>query len=154
MSEAAQLSRRQRPRVLHILLVEDNPGDVLIFKEAVKENHLAHVVEVAVDGQEAIDKLLLHKNDPEERPDVVILDLNLPRVSGLQVLERLKADPILRVIPTIILSSSQAASDIKSAYNLHANSYVRKAMNFDESLQILKTIEAFWFNTAILPQNE
>ncbi len=136
---------------VRILLVEDNPGDVLLIKEAFSEI-LINNIDVAIDGQEALDMLLQKEQYQNyQTPDIILLDLNLPKKSGPEVLEVIKNDDNLRNIPVIILTSSQAEIDIVKTYNLHANSYVIKPLDFDDLIRVVKSIRDFWFKVVQLP---
>jgi two-component system, chemotaxis family, response regulator Rcp1 len=131
---------------VRILLVEDNPGDVRLVRESLRECGLPHRLTVAMDGVEALERL-----HGAERPDVILLDLNLPRKDGLEVLEEVKADPGLRSIPVVVLSSSDAQDDVAAAYALHANCYVTKPVDLDQFLEVVATIQRFWMGVAKLP---
>jgi two-component system, chemotaxis family, response regulator Rcp1 len=131
---------------VRILLVEDNPGDVRLVRESLRENGLPHRLAVAMDGVEALERL----RGPE-RPDVMLLDLNLPRKDGREVLAEVKSDPGLRSIPVVVLSSSDAQDDVSAAYALHANCYVTKPVDLDQFLDVVATIQRFWMGVAKLP---
>jgi len=139
---------------IEILLVEDNPGDVRLTIEAFKEAKVRNHLHVAVDGVEALEFL---KNEGKfteaTRPDMILLDLNLPRKDGRQVLEEIKDDEDLKRIPVVILTTSKAEEDILRSYNFHANCYVPKPVNLDCFLEVIKTIENFWLTVVILPPN-
>lgn len=136
---------------IKILLVEDNPGDVLLITEAFSEI-LINDIEVAIDGQDALDLLLKKgKYEDHETPDIILLDLNLPKRSGPEVLEVIKNNDKLKHIPVIILTSSQAEIDIVKTYDLHANSYVIKPLDFDDLLTVVRSIRDFWFKVVKLP---
>lgn len=138
-------------RPIDILLVEDNPGDVRLTREALLEGDVKSRLNVAIDGVEALAYLRKQGTFADaERPDLILLDLNLPRKDGRQALAEIKADPALRNIPVVILSSSQAEQDISSAYGLHANCYVTKPVNLDQFIAAVRSIEMFWFSTAQL----
>lgn len=140
-------------KVIDILLVEDNPGDIRLTQEAMKEAKMSNALHVAQNGASAMDFLRRHgeyQNAP--RPDLVLLDLNLPRKNGKEVLREMKDDPELRRIPVIILSTSDAARDVKDSYDLHANSYISKPVDFDDFLRVVQSIECFWFHMAKLPR--
>jgi two-component system, chemotaxis family, response regulator Rcp1 len=135
-----------------IFLVEDNKGDVRLIQEALKTSALSHQVVTVRDGVEAM--AYLHKegeyaNAPH--PDLILLDLNLPRKDGREVLAEIKSDPQLKRIPIVILSTSKNQDDIFHSYDLHANCYITKSRNLSELFQIIKGIEEFWFSTATLP---
>jgi len=139
-------------RPVEILLVEDNPGDVRLTQEALKEwRKLVHLT-VAKDGVEALDMLNrrgAHQN--VQRPDLILLDLNLPRKNGREVLFEVKADPELRRIPVIVMTTSKAEQDVHRAYNLNANCYITKPVELDEFMHIVRSIEDFWLTVVTLP---
>jgi CheY-like chemotaxis protein len=134
-----------------MLLVEDNPADVVLLKYGLEEAEAAYDLQVAKDGEEAASILRDIKASNDIRPDLILLDLNLPKRSGHEVLAIVKADTWLRFIPVVILSSSEAPSDIMSAYGHGANSYLRKPSSLDESLDLIRTVEHYWLNLALLP---
>lgn len=139
-------------RPIEVLLVEDNPADVRLTQEAFKEGRVTNHLSVVADGVEAME--FLHRATPYEsapRPDLILLDLNLPKKSGREVLEEIKADPVLRRIPVMILSTSRADQDLQKAYNLHANCYITKPVDLDQFLNVVRSIEHFWFNIVTLP---
>ncbi len=137
---------------IEILLVEDNPGDVRLTKEALRDATARNHISVVGDGVEAL-AFLNHKDQYAKapHPDLILLDLNLPKKDGREVLAEIKADPKLRRIPVIILTTSQAKQDIIKSYDLHANSYVTKPVNLEEFLTALKSVESFWLTVAKLP---
>lgn len=135
-----------------ILLVEDSPPDVLMTREALDQSTLLNNLHVVEDGQEAMDFLRntgKHQNAP--RPHIILLDLNMPRKSGREVLAEAKADPGLRLIPIVVLTTSTAEADVLDAYGLHANSYVTKPVEFENFVQAIRSIEHFWFEVVTLP---
>lgn len=135
---------------VHILLVEDNEGDILLTVEALEEGRIANKIEVARDGQEAIDKL--EKNLKEQTlPDLILLDINLPKMNGHEVLERLKEAEGLKHIPVIILSTSSSEMDILKSYKNHANCFITKPVEIDEFVNAIESIEDFWFSIVKLP---
>jgi len=139
-------------RPVEILLVEDNPGDVRLTREALREGKVRNNLHVASDGVEALR--FLRREEPYTeavRPDLVLLDLNLPRKDGREVLEEVKADPALRHIPVVVLTSSQAEQDVLRAYDLHANCYVTKPVDLDQFIHVVRSIEDFWFTIVKLP---
>lgn len=139
-------------RDVELLLVEDNPIDVLLTKEALKEAKIANNLHVVEDGEEAMTFLYQRgKYINAPRPDLILLDLNLPKKSGREVLADLKNDERLKTIPTLILSTSQSERDIRRAYDLHANCYITKPVDFEEFMDIVKSIDQFWFSTVTLP---
>jgi CheY-like chemotaxis protein len=139
-------------RPIEVLLVEDNPGDVRLTREALKEGKVHNNLHVAPDGVEALAFLRREGRYADAvRPDLILLDLNLPRKSGREVLEEVKGDPALRNIPVVILTSSQAEQDIARAYDLHANCYITKPVDLDQFITVVKSIEDFWFTVVKLP---
>ncbi len=137
------------------LMVEDNQADVALMSEALDETAVTHDIDVAPDGEEAMDFLQRrgrHANAP--RPDMILLDLNLPRLNGREVLERIKQDPALRQIPVVVLTGSSARGDVQAAYDLHANCYIVKPADLDTLKAVVKTIETFWFSMVKLPPGE
>ncbi|MFC6716788.1 response regulator [Natrialbaceae archaeon GCM10025810] len=138
-----------------ILLVEDNPGDVRLTEEAFKDGRLANNLHVVTDGIEALD-FLYQRGEYEDapRPDLVLLDLNLPRKNGDEVLEDLKDDTELASIPVIVLTSSKAEEDIVTSYQLHANAYLTKPVDPDEFVDVVQSFERFWLEIVCLPPEE
>ncbi|MDT4913752.1 MAG: hypothetical protein QOC66_2880 [Pseudonocardiales bacterium] len=137
---------------LGVLLVEDDPGDVMIAKEALKASRLKSRLTVVPDGVEALK--YLRREDPYaegERPDLILLDLNLPKMSGHEVLAEVKADPTLRKIPIVVLTTSGAAEDVVRSYDLHANVFVTKPVDFDHFTAVIKQIDDFFLTVAQLP---
>jgi CheY-like chemotaxis protein len=135
-----------------ILLVEDNLGDVRLVKEALKECKIDNIVYVVQDGIEALAFLRkegVHEKAP--RPDLILLDLNLPRKNGREVLEEVKADPTLKRIPIVVMTVSRDEEDVLKAYNLHANCYITKPIDFGQFIRITRSIEDFWFRIVKLP---
>jgi chemotaxis family two-component system response regulator Rcp1 len=140
---------------IEILLVEDNPGDVRLTIEALKEGKVANEINVAVDGIEALAFLRREgKYENAPKPDLILLDLNLPKKNGREVLAEIKMNSHLKCIPVVILTSSQAEKDIVATYNLHANCYITKPVDFDQFIKVVKSIENFWFKVVKLPPNE
>ena len=137
---------------VEILLVEDNPADVRLIRETFKDFKVANNLSVARDGMEAMAML---KKTGEyasaEKPDVILLDLNLPRKNGFEVLEELRQDPDLKRIPVVILSTSDSEKDIMKSYDLHANCFVTKPVGLDEFIKIVMSIENFWLAIVKLP---
>jgi CheY-like chemotaxis protein len=136
-----------------LLLVEDNPGDIRLTREALKNGQIHVNLSVVHDGVEAID-FLRHKGQFADAPtpDLMLLDLNLPRKNGREVLSEIKTDPDLKRIPVLIMTTSRAEQDVNRAYNLNANCYITKPMDLDEFLRIVKAIEDFWLKTVTLPK--
>jgi len=139
-------------RPAEILLVEDNPADVRLTREALLEGKVRNNLSVAADGVEALAFLRREGSYAGAVvPDLILLDLNLPRKDGREVLEEIKADPSLRHIPVVVLTSSQAEQDILRAYDLHANCYVTKPVDLDQFIHVVQSIEDFWFTIVKLP---
>lgn len=138
---------------MDLLLVEDNPGDVRLTKEAFREEgKLTNILHVVVDGIEAM--AFLHQEGEyadKPRPDLILLDLNLPRMDGREVLAEIKSDPNLKRIPVIILTTSSAEQDIQASYDLHANSYMTKPVDFDQFIAAVKTVRDYWLSVVKLP---
>jgi two-component system, chemotaxis family, response regulator Rcp1 len=146
------MNSRSISRPIEVLLVEDNPGDVRLTREALKEGKVRNNLHVVSDGAEALAFLGRQgQYETAVRPDLILLDLNLPKKDGRQVLEEIKNDPVLRLIPVVILTSSQAEQDILRAYDLHANCYVTKPVDLDQFITVVKSIESFWFSIVKLP---
>jgi two-component system, chemotaxis family, response regulator Rcp1 len=140
---------------IEILLVEDNPGDIRLTKEALKESKIENNLHVAIDGVEAIDFLQKRGrfvNSPT--PDLILLDLNLPRKGGIEVLAEIKSNGHLKVIPIVVLTTSQSEKDILKSYELHVNCFVTKPVEFDEFMTAIRSIEDFWFTIVKLPKVE
>jgi len=138
--------------LVQILLVEDNPGDVRLTREALKEAKFRNKVQVVGDGVEALAYLRQQgQYSGAMRPHLIMLDLNLPRMDGREVLAAIKKDADLRRIPVVVLSSSEAEADIARAYELHANAYVTKPVDIEHFLQVVKAIEEFWVEIVKLP---
>lgn len=137
---------------VEILLVEDSPGDVRLTQEALKDSKLYNNLNVVPDGVEAIAFLRRqgqYGNAP--RPDLILLDLNLPRMDGRQVLQEIKNDENLKRIPVVVLTTSSNETDIFITYNLHANCYISKPVDFTQFINVVKSIESFWFSIVKLP---
>jgi CheY-like chemotaxis protein len=137
---------------VEILLVEDDPGDVLMTKEALADAKMANELHVVSNGEEALAFLFREGEYAEApRPGLILLDLNLPRVDGREVLARIKADELLRRIPVVVLTTSADEADVLRAYQLHANSYVTKPLELDMFLEAVRSIEGFWLSIVRLP---
>ena len=137
---------------VQILLVEDNPGDVRLTREAFKQGRIENDLHVVSDGFEALSFLTQEDEYADvPRPDLILLDLNLPRKDGEDVLKELKDDPALRSIPVIVLTSSSADEDIARSYELHANAYLTKPVDPDEFIETVRAFERFWFSVVRLP---
>ena len=139
-------------RAIDILLVEDDPGDELITREAFEHNKLQNRLHVAHDGEEGLDSLY-RRNGFEDaaRPDLILLDLNLPKYDGRQLLEKIKSDPDLSRIPVVVLTTSSAEEDILRSYKLHANAYVTKPVDLDQFINAVRQIDEFFIQVVRLP---
>lgn len=137
---------------VEILLVEDNPGDIRLTQEALREGKIYHNLQVARDGEEALAMLRRQgEHAALPLPDIIFLDLNLPKVDGRDVLARIKDDEELKMIPVVVLTSSEAETDILKVYNLHANCYVTKPVDLDQFMTVVKAIESFWLTIVKMP---
>ena len=142
----------EKGRAIGILLVEDNPGDVRLTREALKEAKVQNSLSVASDGVEAMAYLRREgAYSAAARPDIVLLDLNLPKKDGRQVLAEVKVDPELRRIPIVVLTTSKAEEDILKTYDLHANCFITKPVDFDKFVKVVQSIEHFWLSIVTLP---
>jgi CheY-like chemotaxis protein len=142
-------------RPIEILLVEDNPGDVRLIAEALRDGKVKNKLHIAKDGMEAT--AFLHREGEYADalyPDLILLDLNLPKKDGPEVLAEIKEDPALKHIPVVILTSSQEGEDIVKAYNLHANCYVTKPIDLEQFIMVVKSISDFWLTIVKLPTEE
>jgi len=143
---------RDHEREVEILLVEDNPGDIKLTRKAFESAALRNELHVVTDGVEAIDFLRQRGAHADAvRPDLILLDLNLPRLNGDEVLEDIKGDDALRRIPVVILTSSEAEGDIIETYDLHANAYLTKPVSFGGFKKVVEEIEGFWFKVVRFP---
>ncbi|HEY0215286.1 MAG TPA: response regulator [Cellulomonas sp.] len=141
-------------KVIDVLLVEDDPGDVLMTREAFEDNKVANRLSVVSDGVSALEFLRKegeHSGAPT--PDLILLDLNLPRMDGREVLEALKSDAALRAIPVVVLTTSEAEEDVVRSYALHANAYVTKPVDFDRFIEVVRQIDEFFVEVVRLPQH-
>ena len=140
------------PRPIEILLVEDSPGDVTLTIEALRDAKVANNLHVARDGEEAL-RFLRQEGEfaDKPRPDLVLLDLNMPRMVGREVLAEMKADPVFKRIPVVVLTTSQSEDDVAAAYNLSANCYVAKPVDLDQFLGVVRAIDDFWLSLVKLP---
>jgi two-component system, chemotaxis family, response regulator Rcp1 len=137
---------------VEILLVEDNEGDVGLVEEVFEDAKIRNILHIAEDGEEAM--LFLNKEKPfadAPTPDIILLDLNLPQKDGREVLEEIKTDKKLKRIPVVVLTTSKAEEDIVRSYDLHANSYITKPVDFDQFIRVIKSIEDFWLEVVKLP---
>lgn len=142
-------------RPIEILLVEDNEADIVLTKNALKTLKLQNTLSVCRDGEEGLD--FLYKRGEYANavtPDLVLMDLNMPKVSGMEVLEKIKNDPKLSMIPVIILSTSSAEKDVISSYQNHANSYIKKPIDFMKFIEVIQEIENYWFSIVKTPSTE
>jgi CheY-like chemotaxis protein len=144
----------ERTRTAEILLVEDNPGDVRLMREAFGEIAVPHRLNAVENGREAL-KFLRREEEYGEasRPDLVLLDLRLPDIHGLEVLAAIKNDPALRRIPVVVFSSSQEREEVGQAYNLNANSYIAKPVELADFIRVVKGVEEFWLTVVKLPKD-
>lgn len=141
--------------LIDILLVEDNDGDARLAQEALAEAKVANTLYRVADGEEAMEFLRKQgKYASAPRPQLIFLDLNLPKKNGMEVLREIKQHPSLHRIPVVILTASEAESDILKSYDLHANSYVTKPLNLDQFIRAVKAIEGFWLSVVKLPKEE
>jgi len=141
-------------RAIDVLLVEDDPGDVLITREVFAHNKIANTLHVASDGQEGLDFLYKrgdHVDAPQ--PDLILLDLNLPKYDGRQLLEKIKSDADLCHIPVVVLTTSSAEEDVLTSYKLHANAYVTKPVDVDQFMSAVRQIDEFFIQVVRLPQS-
>jgi chemotaxis family two-component system response regulator Rcp1 len=141
------------PRPIEILLVEDNPGDVRLTLEVFKEARMQNNLHVAIDGVEALS--FLHREGKyvaAPRPDLILLDLNLPKKDGREVLAEIKTDESLKRIPVVALTTSRSEEDILKTYNLHVNCYIIKPVDFEQFMSVIKGIEGFWLTIVKLPR--
>jgi two-component system, chemotaxis family, response regulator Rcp1 len=139
-------------RSINILLVEDNLGDIRLTQEALLSSKIPIQLSVVMDGEEALSYLRFEKTYKDvSRPDFVLLDLNIPKKSGHEVLAEIRSDEALRHLPVVVLTTSSAEQDLIRTYNLHVNAYINKPVDFDSFFEIVQKIENFWIMTAILP---
>ena len=146
------INRSTTGRPIEILLVEDNPGDVRLTVEGLKESKVRNNLHVARDGVEAME--FLHRQGQHTnavRPDLILLDLNLPRMDGREVLLEIKSDAKLKTIPVVVLTTSRAEHDVLRSYELQANCYITKPVDLEQFITVVKSIEDFWFTIVTLP---
>ncbi|MGB0838760.1 MAG: response regulator [Chitinophagales bacterium] len=141
-------------KIVEILLVEDNPGDIRLTQEALKEGSIPSNLNTVMDGAEAI-RFLFQEGEYAEapRPDLILLDLNLPKRDGREVLAKIKVDDDLKRIPVVVLTTSNAETDILKAYDLHANCYITKPVDFNRFIDVIQAIEQFWLTIVRLPSD-
>ena len=148
------MNERSEASPIEILLVEDDPGDALITKEALEHSKVLNNLQCLANGEEAIAYLRRTGEYTDAiRPDLILLDLNLPRVDGREVLAEIKADPDLRRIPVVVLTTSAAEEDILRSYDLHANAYVTKPVDFERFVEVVRKVDDFFFTVVRLPTN-
>ena len=141
-----------RPEIVDVLLVEDDPGDVLMTREAFEEHKLRNTLHVVTDGVQAVAFLRRQGEYADApRPGLILLDLNLPRKDGREVLAEIKADETLRTIPVVVLTTSEAEEDVLRSYDLHANAYVTKPVDFDRFVEVIRQIDDFFISVVRLP---
>lgn len=134
---------------IHILLVEDNEGDIVLAREALEEARIKNRITVITDGEKALEYLFC--NDNNRKPDLILLDMNLPKINGLEVLAKIKADEALKIIPVVMLTTSTSEQDVLDAYRNYVNCYINKPIDLEEFIVVIKNIENFWLNTVKLP---
>lgn len=145
-------SRKANNRPVQILLVEDSPSDAVLMREVLRETDSLKQLSVVKDGVEAL-KFLRQEKPYQEAPlpDLILLDLNLPKLDGKELLQEIKIDPVLRLIPVVVLTTSAATMDILKSYTYHANCYIIKPLELDEFIRIVQSIENFWIGAVTLP---
>ena len=149
------MNKKSQGKSVEILLVEDNPGDARLALEALKDNKIRNELHTVEDGVEAMNFLRKkgkYSNVP--RPDLILLDLNLPKKDGREVLAEIKEDDKLKAIPVVVLTISKAEEDILKSYNLHANCYISKPLDLKQFIKVVKSIKSFWFSIVKLPPKE
>lgn len=146
------MDARSKKKRFSILVVEDNPDDIVFIQEALGESGFDISLEIVRDGNEAYSFLNFGASDPVKAlPDLIFLDLNLPRKSGLEFLEEMRAENRFRLIPVVVLTTSKAEDDIRKSYTHYANSYIVKPIDLNDFIMLIKQVTAFWFNVAVLP---
>lgn len=145
----------KKSELINILLVEDNPGDADLVLEVLEQSKIRNQVHIAEDGEEAMEILLRETEHIDaSRPDLILLDLNLPRKDGREILAEIKSNPDLRRIPVIVLTTSKAEEDILKSYDLHANAYITKPVDIDQFIKVLGVFEDFWLDIVKLPETD
>lgn len=148
------MSDTHRLRPVEILLVEDNPGDVDLTRDALADGKFHNRLHVAEDGERALSFLRRQGGYADvPRPDLILLDLNLPKIDGREVLAEIKADDDFKRIPVVVLTTSQAEQDVLKSYSLHANCYITKPIDLSRFVEVVKSIENFWLSIVVLPPN-
>jgi len=137
---------------IHILLVDDNEGDILLTREALEEARIINKISIAYDGMEAIRFLKSLPSFGTSKPDLILLDINLPRMDGTEVLAIIKSDPDLKRIPVIMLTTSSSEKDILASYDNYANCYITKPVDLEKFMNVVRTIEDFWISIVKLPK--
>jgi two-component system, chemotaxis family, response regulator Rcp1 len=137
---------------IHILLVDDNEGDILLTREALEEARIINRISIAYDGMQAIDLLKKAARVAGDMPDLILLDINLPKMNGTEVLSIIKTDPDLKRIPVIMLTTSSSEKDILASYENYANCYITKPVDLDRFMDVVRTIEDFWISIVKLPK--
>ena len=152
-SNTVMIYKQMKP--INILLVEDNPADIRLTKEVFKDGKVKNTLNVVMDGEQAINYLRkIGEYEEVETPDLVLLDLNLPKKDGREVLAEIKANPILKFLPVIILTTSAAEQDIHNTYSNHANCYIMKPVDLSQFITVIRSIESFWLSIVKLPKVE
>lgn len=155
VKQADVMANQATATQIEILLVEDNEGDIGLVEEVFQEAKIRNNLYVAEDGEEAM--LFLRREgefSDSPRPDIILLDLNLPKKDGREVLKEIKEDDSLKRIPVVVLTTSKAEEDILKSYDLHANSYISKPVDFDQFIRVIKSIEDFWLDVVKLPSKD
>jgi CheY-like chemotaxis protein len=137
---------------IEILIIEDNPGDIRLIQEILKETNINNNIQVAKDGEVALQ--LLFNDEIATRPDLILLDLNLPKIDGREILAKIKGNEKLKCIPVVILTTSTAEEDIIETYKKHANSYITKPVDLDQFIQVVESIKNFWLSIVKLPRSD
>ena len=149
------MNEYNKTKAIDILLVEDNPGDIRLTKEVLKEGKIRNRLNVVMDGEEAIFYLKkTGKYKDAVSPDIILLDLNLPKKDGREVLAEIKVDPVLMLIPVIVLTTSESEQDILNMYSHHANCYITKPVDFNQFISVIKSVEDFWLSIVKLPRKQ
>ncbi len=140
---------------VHILLVEDNEGDIVLTQEVFKSTGLSHPISIARDGEEALDFLYRrNKHSEAQRPDLILMDINIPKINGKEIVSIIKKDNDLKIIPVIMLTTSSSHSDVMDSYKNHANCFITKPMNYNEFSIAVEEIKKFWFSLATVYSNK
>ncbi len=144
-----------KSKIVHILLVEDNEGDIVLVKDAFEDAKIFNTISVVRDGEQALDFLYrINGFETAKEPDLIVLDVNLPKLNGHEVLKRIKSDSKLCHIPVIMLTTSSSPSDIKDSYRNHVNCYITKPVDVDDFIKVVLSIESFWNSIVQLPENK